>query len=61
MGDMTGMMGSHAPERSLSNIGGAAGVTSAPLFYAGLGLIVGAFVFSYIRRRREACRPVLAF
>jgi len=42
---------------TMSTTGGAG--TDAPLFYTGLGLIVAAFGWAAVRRRRHTCRPVI--
>jgi len=56
MGGMAGMSSPHVG--GTAGRAGAVAASNAPLFYLGLAASLGTFLWSALRRRRRACRPV---
>jgi LPXTG-motif cell wall-anchored protein len=61
MDAMTGMEQMTSPDTSQAAMSGMTGLTNAPLFYAGLILLVGSFGLVVWRRRANVCRPFNPF
>lgn len=63
---MRGLPAEHSPTAEMGEMGGEPSSGSsrtpapanAPVFYSGLALFAGSFVWSGLRRRRGACRPM---